>query len=155
RLSGGRLDVKARVQDSSVTDPVTGEERELSGRGNFGKPVALDDENRYAFSVDFRQDFEAARVAWGWDVRKRGKRFAYRVNELVEYGDGTELNIFVETTRWWGLKMRLAAQNLTDFNQLRYRTIYDGERELVPVDVIENQDRTDGRRMLLTVSGSF
>ena len=154
-LTGARLDIEARVQDSDVTDPVTGDGRELSGRSNVGKPLALDDENRYAFAVDFRQDFETARVAWGWDVRKRDQRFAYRVNELVEYEEGTEFNMFAETTRWWGLKIRLAARNLTNFNQLRYRTIYDGERELVPVDVVQVQDRTDGRRVLLTISGSF
>ena len=154
-LTGARLDIEARIQDSDVTDPVTGDDRELSGLGNVGKPLALDDENRYAFAVDFRQDFERERFAWGWDVRKRDNRIAYRVNELVEYEDGTEFNVFAETTRWWGLKIRLAAQNLTNFNQLRHRTIYDGERELVPVDVVEVQDRTDGRRVLLAISGSF
>ncbi len=150
-----RLDIEGRWQDSSVTDPVTGDDRELSGRGNVGKPLSLDDQNRYAFAVNFRQDFEAARMAWGWDVRKRGNRYAYRVNELVEYEDGTEFNVFVETTRWWGLKLQLEAQNLTNFNQLRFRTRYVAERTLTPVDVVEVQDRTDGRRLLLTVSGSF
>ena len=154
-LGGARLDIEARVQDSSVVDPVTGSDRVLSGRGNFDKPLSLDDQNRYAFALNFRQDFEAQRLAWGWELRKRGKRFEYRVNELVEYEDGLEANVFVEATRWWGLKMRLTAQNLTDFNQYRYRTIYTGERELSPLDVVEVRDRTDGIRVLLTLSGSF
>jgi len=154
-LAEARLDIAGRLQDSSVTDPVSGDDRELSGRSNVAKPLPLDDQNRYAFAVNFRQDLEAARVAWGWELRKRGNRFAYRVNELVEYEDGLEVNVFVETTRFWGLKIRFDAQNLADFNQLRYRNIYAGERDLSPLDVIAVEDRTDGRRVILTLSGSF
>lgn len=154
-IAGGRLDIEARLQDSSVTDPVNGADRELSGEGNVSKPLAFRNENRYAYGVDFRQDIKAAQFAWGWDVRRRGNRLAFRVNELVEYEDGLEFNVFAETTRWLGIKVRLHAQNLLDFNQLRFRTIYVGERDLTPIDVIELQDRTDGRRLVLTLSGSF
>ncbi len=154
-LAGARLDIEGRLQDSKVTDPVTGEDRVLSGEGDVRKPLSLRNENRYAFGVDFRQDFEVARFAWGWNVRKRGNRFEYKVNELVEHEDGLEANVFVETTRWWGLKMRLAAENLTDFHQFRFRTIYTGERDLSPLDVIEIRDRTDGVRVVLTLAGSF
>ena len=51
--------------------------------------------------------------------------------------------------------MRLSAQNLTDFHQFRYRDIYTDERELSPLDRIENRDRTDGVRVLLTLAGTF
>ncbi len=154
-LDGARLDIEARLQDSDVTDPVTGNQRELSGEGDVTKPLPFRNENRYAFGIDFRQDLEAKRVAWGWDVRRRGNRTAYRVNELVEYEDGLEVNVFMETTRWLGLKIRIEGQNLTNFDQFRYRTIYTGERDLSPVDVVEVRDRIDGRRVLLTISGSF
>lgn len=42
-----------------------------------------------------------------------------------------------------------------DFNQLRYRSIFAGERDLSSLDVIAVEDRTDGRRVILTLSGSF
>ncbi len=155
-LKSSRLDIEARLQDSEVSDPVTGLDRELSGEGNVRKPIPFRDENRFAYGVDFRQDLETARIAWGWNVRQRGDRTAFRVNELVEFEeDGVEANVFVETTRWWGLKIRLEGQNLTDFRQFRYRSIFTGERDLSPIDVIEFRDRIDGRRVLLTISGTF
>ena len=142
-------------EGAPLVDPVTGEDRVLSGEGDVRKPLSLNNENRYAFSVDFRQDFEVARFAWGWNLRKRGNRFEFKVDELVEHEEGYDVNVFVETTRWWGLKMRLDAQNLTDFHQYRSRTRYTGERGLSPLDVNEIRDRTDGVRVLLTLAGSF
>jgi hypothetical protein len=154
-LAGARLDIEARLQDSRVTDPVTGADRVLSGEGGVSKPLSLTNQNRYAFAVDFRQDFEVARIAWGWDIRKRGNRFEFKVDEFVEHEDGVEANVFVETTRWWGLKIRLDGQNLLDFPQLRDRSIFTGERDLSPLDVDEIRDRTDGVRIQLSLAGSF
>ncbi|HEX7071848.1 MAG TPA: TonB-dependent receptor [Rhodothermales bacterium] len=154
-LAAARLDVQARLQDSSVEDPVTGRDRVLSGEGGAEKPIPFRDENRYAYGVAFRQDFSDARVAWGIAVRGRADRTRFLVDELDVYGDGTELNVFVETTRWFGQKIRLSADNLLDFNFVRNRTIFLGERGLSPIARRELQDRTDGRRLVLSVSGSF
>jgi hypothetical protein len=154
-LTGSRLDIEFRLQDSTVIDPVTGNDRVLSGVSSPSKPLPFRDENHYAFGIAFRQDLEDARVAWGWDVRNRGERQLFKVNELDVRDEGTEFNVFVETTRWLGLKIRLTGANLLDFEQLRYRSIFVGERELTPLDHRELQDRTDGRRLLLSVSGSF
>jgi len=154
-LTGARLDIQGRLQDSRVTDPVTGSDRVLSGNGDVSKPLPYRDENRYAMVVNFRQDMKAAQLAWGAEMRKRGNRYAYRVNEFVEYEDGYEANVFLETTRWLGMKIRLEGLNLLDFEQYRYRTIFTAERDLSPVEVVEIRDRTDGRRVLLTLSGSF
>lgn len=154
-LTGSRLDVELRLQDSTVTDPVTGNNRVLSGQNQPSKPLPFRDENRYAFGINFRQDLQAARFAWGWDVRNRSERQLFKVNELDVRDEGTEFNVFVETTRWLGLKIRLSGNNLLDFEQLRHRTIYVGERELTPVERRELQNRTDGRRIVLTASGSF
>jgi hypothetical protein len=154
-LTGGRLDLEARIQESKVTDPVTGLERELSGEPAVGKPLEFLDDQRHSFAVNFRQDFESAGVAWGWDVRRRSDRKQFKVNELDRHSDGTEFNVFVETTRWFGQKITLAANNLLDFRQERERTLYTGERGLSPIDIIERQSLQDGRRLVLTISGSF
>lgn len=154
-MTGARLDVELRLQDSTVKDPVTTNDRVLSGAGRPTKPIPFRDENHYAFGINFRQDLEAERVAWGWEVRNRSERQLFKVNELDVRDEGTEFNVFVETTRWLGLKIRLTGANLLDFEQLRHRTIYVGERELTPVERRELTNRTDGRRVILTVSGSF
>ncbi|MFQ5981993.1 MAG: TonB-dependent receptor domain-containing protein, partial [Woeseiaceae bacterium] len=156
-LNGAKLDVHARWQDSTVVDPVTGEDRVFTSRRRVGRlfPLLFYVENEYAFSVDFRQDFEAARVAWGWDVRSSAERPIFRVNELDIGDEGTEFNMFVETTRWLGLKIQFAAENILDVAETRDRTIYVAERDLSPVEQQELRSRVRGFRVELTVSGAF
>ncbi|MBT8101192.1 MAG: TonB-dependent receptor [Gammaproteobacteria bacterium] len=156
-LRGAKIDINARWQNSSVTDPVTGLEREFSADRDGGKlfPLEYQVENEYAITVDFRQDFESSRIAWGWDVRARGERPSFKVNEVDIADDGTEFNIFVETTRWLGVKTNLAAENIFDAAETRARTIYVGERGLSAIDSMEYRRRKRGFRINLTVSGNF
>ena len=156
-LKGARLDINARWQDSTVKDPVNGEDRVFTSRRRSGRlfPLAFRVENQYAITVDFRQDFEAAAVAWGWDVRTRGERPIFRVDELDIGDEGTEFNMFVETTRWLGLKVRLVAEDILDAPETRDRTIYEGLRNLSPVESQELRSRFRGARVVLTVSGNF
>jgi len=60
-----------------------------------------------------------------------------------------------ESTRWLGLKFRLDAQNLLDYDTTRERTIYTGSRDLSPVAYREMKFLKNGRRFLLTASGTF
>jgi hypothetical protein len=75
--------------------------------------------------------------------------------ELDIYDEGVEINVFVETTRWFGIKIRFQAENLLDLSQLRDRTVFVGERDLSPVDFRELHDSVDGRRVVLSLAGSF
>ncbi len=77
------------------------------------------------------------------------------VNELDVFDEGTELNAFIETTRWFGVKIRFSALNILDFSQTRDRTGYVGERDLSPVAFRELRTLTNGSRILLTLSGVF
>ena len=156
-LTGAKLNIKARLQDSTVVDPVTGNNRELSGEKGFGgNPyISFNNENSYALILDYRQDFETAKVAWGVNVGTRSERSLYNVNELDVYDEGIAVNAFIETTKWFGLKFRLIGENLTDLSQLRDRTIYTGERDLSPVHIREISEEFEGIRITLAMSGSF
>ncbi len=154
-LAGAQLEFKARWQESTVVDPVTLGDRVLSGGSETRRPLPFYGENNYAFTLDFRQDFKKARIAWGWDLRTRAERPLFKVNELDVYDEGEELNAFIETTRWFGLKMRLHGQNLLNMNLLRDRTVFVGQRGLSSVDFRELHDNTDGRRVIFSLSGSF
>jgi len=156
-LAGARLGFNARLQGSGVDDPVTNEKRPLSIRTIGGPyfPLAFRDESQYAFIISYRQDFELARISWGWDIRKRAERPFFKVNELDVYDDGTELNTFIETTRWYGLKLRLGANNIFNLVESRNRTVFIGERDLSAVNFRELRDRTRGFRLRLAVSGNF
>ncbi|MGK0297239.1 MAG: hypothetical protein ACI9XC_000841 [Gammaproteobacteria bacterium] len=157
-LSNARVDLKALWQDSIVTDPVTGEDRRLSGQGGQGGYRSLQIRNKnikYHLRADFRQDFDMARVAWGWTIADRGNRPLYKVNELDVNSEGVAIDAFVETTRWFGIKTRLQVDNTLAFNRRRDRTLFIGERDLTPVESTINNNRYGGRRITLFLNGSF
>jgi len=157
QLDNARLNIRARWQDSTVIDPVTGINRILSGETGLPNeiPPYQDEDIKYTGSIDFRQDFETAKVAWGWDVRFRSERVLYKVNELDIYDEGTVITAFTETTRWLGLKMRLTLRDLLNAGRHRVRTIYLGERGSSAVSRRELIDNTRGRQLELVLSGNF
>ncbi len=156
-LTGARLDIRARWQDSTVTDPVTGNTRKLSANGGFsGQPtIHFYSENDYVVDIAYRQDFETSGWAWGWDTAVQDERLLYKVNELEGFEEGVELNAFVETTAWLGMKIRLEGNNLLDYLEVRDRLIFDGRRDLTPLQQRELRLRKPSRVYTLTFSGSF
>ena len=154
-LDSSQISFRARRQDSTVVDPVTGEDRRLSGEGGFRGDWSLMNENRYAFDVDFRQDIKSAKVSWGWGVAERDERALYKANELDIFDEGYDVMAFIETTRWFGLKMSVEGQNMIDNRVKRDRTIYTGERSLTPVLRRELRDGHNGARALFKIVGSF
>ena len=66
-----------------------------------------------------------------------------------------DVEAFVETTRYFGVKMQLTVQNLLDRRFLRDRTVFDGPRSTSPVAFREIRDLRRGRSVLLSISGSF
>lgn len=154
-IPNGRLDIKLRWQDSSVTDPVTGNDRVLSVGEISGGPIVFDIENEYAYEVGFRQDFRAARAAWGFSLWERAEQLQFKVNELEIYDEGSDLRAFVETTRWGDIKVRLDWENILDFADERERRLFVAERDLSPLESILLRDRTRGQRLQLSFSGNF
>ena len=154
-LVGSRLDFQLRWQDSSVTDPVTGESRVLSSVGGFPRPFPFREEIQLITVVKFRQDFREAKISWGGDVRERRERPRFKVNELEVFDESTDVNTFIETTRYWGLKIRVEGQNMLNVNQSRDRYIYTGLRGLTPLKRTIIRDRNDGSRFFISVSGNF
>jgi len=155
-LNNARLNIRARWQDSSVIDPVTGESRVLSGESRLVGLIPYRDENvKYTIAIDYRQDFESSKISWGWDTRIRTSRSLFRINELDIFEDGTEVSPFVETTRWLDLKIRLEIKDLLNADRTRNRTIYTGQRDKSAVARHEVTTYNRGRQAILTFSGSF
>jgi hypothetical protein len=154
-LSGARLKLTGRWQDSSVIDPVTGENRVLSAVASNNEPRSFNVENEYVYNIDYRQDFEAARVGWGWNITERAEQPKFRVNELEIYDEGLGLSAFIETTRWFGIKINFFAENILDFADTRDRRIFSGERDLSPLQSIVLRDQIRGPRIFLTFSGTY
>ena len=154
-LPGSRLDIQTRWQDSSVTDPVTLEKRVLTSSGGYFKPLPFRSELEFIIIAKFRQDFRDAKVSWGIEARERSNRPRFKVNELEVFNESTEVNAFIETTRFWGLKIRLEGQDILNFNQFRDRTFYQGLRQLTPIDSTVTRHRLDGARFFISLSGNF
>jgi len=154
-LTAARLDIKTRWQDSAVTDPVTARDRVLSSEGGNGDDIIFRNENRHALIVDYRQDFDRSQISWGAHFATRAERPLFKVNELDVFDEGKVLNVFVETSRWLGLKIRLEGLNLFDIEETRDRTVFSGERDLSSVAFREVSERTNGRRLTLTFIGGF
>ena len=156
-IANAKLDMKVRWQDSSVTDPVTGQSRQLTSEGFFSGPpnIPFNSENEYAVDIVFRQDFQQAKVAWGWDIAEQADRPRFKVNELEVFNEGLETNVFVETTRWFGIKTRLEGSNLLDYNEVRDRYIYKGGREVSPLGSRILRERQECWRVTLFLSGNF
>lgn len=156
-LIGSRLDIKFRWQDSTVVDPVTGEDRVLTAVAGFrGIPdIKFRQGNEYVIDVSYRQDFEAERLAWGWRAAEQAERPAFKVNETEISDEGVLFEVFVETTRWLGLKTRIEGRNLFKYHEVRDRTIFTGERDLTPVESYFHRARDVGRRINLVLSGNF
>ena len=154
-LIGSRLDVQLRWQDSSVTDPVTGKSRVLTSSVGYPRPFPFRDELEFISIVKFRQDFRDAKVSWGTDVRERTERPRFKVNELEVFDEGLDLTVFVETTRFLDLKIRMEGQNILNAHQSRDRYIYQGLRDLSPLKRSVIRNRNDGARFFISFSGNF
>ncbi|RMD87917.1 MAG: TonB-dependent receptor [Alphaproteobacteria bacterium] len=142
-LAGGRLDIEGRWQGSRVIDPVT------------GRPRVLSNEEKRKVTLDFRQDFDVARVAWGWTIELRGRTPQFGLDEFVVRDDRFDMDAFVETTRWFGIKIRLLLENVANRRISRDRTVFAGPRDLSPIAFEESRNRLRGRSVILTLSGSF
>ena len=94
-------------------------------------------------------------MAWGWETKFRDARILYKVNELDIYDEGTEISLFTETTRWFGVKIRATLKDLLNTDRTRVRTIYLGERDSSGVNRRELIENRRGRQLDLVVSGSF
>ena len=156
-LTGSRLDIKFRWQDSTVVDPVTGEDRVITAAAGFrGMPdIRFRQGNKYVIDASYRQDFEEERLAWGWHAAEQAERPVFKVNETEIYNEGVLFSMFAETTRWFGLKTRIEAHNFLKYHEIRDRTQFTRERDLSPVASVVHRSRDVGRRLNLVLSGNF
>lgn len=142
-LANAQLRVEGTLQNSEVDDPLTAETRVFSN------------EDEYYYELDFRQDLPRLQLAWGWDYQSRGARPAYRADELNVFNKGEgDLDVFVETTRWFGVTLGLGVDNVFDVVETNERAFYDVSRNGAVLRR-ELRDRQFGQQYVLRVSGAF
>lgn len=138
-----RMDMDLRWQDSRVEDPVTGVDRPFSG------------ESAFRVNTELRQELTAIQSAWGLSASYRDETIRYDVDELDIRSDGVDLELFIETTRFRRIKMRLEAENLLDRRFERDRRLFDISRIDPRPAFRELRDFRRGRSLILSLSGGF
>jgi|CXWL01.1.fsa_nt_gi hypothetical protein len=111
-IPGARLVVNSTIWETEVTDPVTGQMREISGRPEV------------SVNWDFRQDINAWDLAWGVFYNKQSQNQTWRYNEIDTYEEGPWVDAFVEYTGFEGLRLRLTAANVFDGEIRRQRRFF-------------------------------
>ena len=142
-LVNARLDGAVAVQGSRVIDPVTGNNRILSG------------EIAWSYSLAFRHDLPALGVSWGWAFSDSAEETSFGLDEIVTTNEGVEFGAVIETTRIAGVKARLAFGNILNKREVRDRFVFTNERDLSLLAFSEIRERRRGFDAQLTLSGVF
>lgn len=141
---GVRVDVEVTVEESSVVDPLTGDERSFS---NFYDRRA---------DISLRHDILGTDWAWGIGAEYNHVQPSYRLSQVsLEYEGPTYTYGFVEHKDFYGLTVNLQVFNMTDGRAVFERTVYDGLRTDGNVIFNESRDLSVQPIFRLQLTGSF
>jgi outer membrane receptor protein involved in Fe transport len=141
-LRGGLLEVTAEFRDSRFLDPITNEARDI---------FRLQNPN---IDIDFRQDLTKERFAWGVRYEPRIEFMLFFADEAIDEARGDRWTVFVETTRFLGVKMNLEVRNIGGQAFPRDRFLFAPDRSgaFVGSELI---DRRRGEFIKFTVTDQF
>jgi outer membrane receptor protein involved in Fe transport len=142
-LKGGMLRAESTWRRSEVTDPTTGEMREISG------------EHPVDWEVRYTQGLPQWNMTWGFDVFGSLREPFYRYNEVTQI----KLRSFVQPWIEWkprrDISIRADVQNATSRNFNRTREVYDGPRDTVPMLYREHQELDNKPSLYVRVRKTF
>lgn len=141
-IKGGLIEVSAAWRDAAFRDPITGETRVVTGLTNP------------EIDIDFRQDLSEARFAWGVTYEPDGETASFFANEAIIDRRERRITAFAETTRFFGVKMRLEASNLFQTRFPRDRQLFTPDRSGTFLGS-ELLDRERGEFVTFTISDQF
>ena len=134
-IPGGLLKTTTIWRVSDVTDPVTHQDRRISGQ----RPDQL--------QAEFDQDLPQWKSSWGIVYFKGWRESYYRLGEVDHFHIGNQyVQAFWDYKPTKDIAIHIEADNIVPFKFTRQRTIYDGSRDVSPVDyaddrIIQSQPR--------------
>jgi outer membrane receptor for ferrienterochelin and colicins len=142
-IPGGKIDWSASLRDSSVTDTVTGLDRDLSG-------------TRHAhYALHFRQDVVGTAWAWGLGYEDSHNAPGYGVTQISRSSSSPgRLGAFLQNRDVAGMNARLSVSNLLDAED-RFMRIGHAGTISDPIAFIEDRTRQQGLKVGLNLSGAF
>lgn len=139
-VDGGQLQAKSTWRRSEVTDPTTGEAREISKL----RPVE--------WEARFSQALPAWNSLWGVDVFGGWRETHYRFDEISTFKLRPYVVPYVEWKPQADWVLRFEIPNVTERGLIRTRTVYDGPRDTAQVAYVEDRDIGFGRMYRLRIS---
>lgn len=140
------LTSRVMVEDSSVTDPFTGQDRRISrqGRGNY--------------RLGFRHDITGSNINYGLNFNDsfEGGRIAWDIDKVEDYDSDPFVMAFVELQGWWDLTYRFEATNFHESYRCRIRTRYEnGTIATGTISEIEDSCSHAGEKYAIKIRGTF
>ncbi len=147
-LALGELRIRGMLQDTRVTDPVTGSKRRFS------------DEVDWNYSIDVRQPLPNYKLAWGVLWERSDDVQLFRLRELRTTGwDRANFDVYAETTAIPGLVVRFTVADVFLPKEVRERQYFAPDRALASnLSGIETRRAIGGystRSFTLRVAGRF
>ncbi len=138
-LENGLIEINHVYRDSSFFDPIIGRDNTVS----WYTP------NWYKFEL--RQDLVEQKVTWGVTYLNHFLDTGYRVDEVQTFRGNNRWNLWIETTRYFDVKIRFDISNANTAQYTRTRYIYNDHCQFVAADpqtgeqvcVGQNIDRGD------------
>ncbi len=128
-FNGAQLEVTLQLEESDLTDPLTGESRPFGGHRDR------------SVDVELRHDVPRSDWAWGLGLNYNHALPYYRLGETgFNYEGPTYSYAFIEHKDVFGMTASLTVFNLTNGRAVQDRYVYDGYRDRSPLLFCETQD---------------
>jgi len=149
-LTGAQLDLRGTWRWSSVEDPIEGFDRDIAGL------------RQQDLKAEFRHDIAETDWSYGFTVQRLKIAPTYE-STLVRFTDipgggltPGENSVFIEHKDILGLRIRATLSEFLEQESEFTRIIYDGRRDLAPIDRIESRRRDlDGPFLKLSIGDTF
>lgn len=142
-LKGAQLRGESTWRRSEVTDPTTGEKREISGL----RPLE--------WEAHFTHDLPQWKMNWGFDVFSAWRETSYKYNAIYTDKLKTWMVLFAEWKPRPDLNVRAELNNFTERGFRHTTTAYAGPRNTAAVKYIDDRDIQFGRGLYVRVRKTF
>ena len=142
-LRGAQLQAEGTWRRSEVTDPTTGQAREIS------KVRPLE------WEAHFSHDLPQYRLTWGVDAYSAWRETSYRFDQVSTFKLKTWVHPFAEWKPRSDLSVRFELPNFAERGLRRTRTVYAGPRGASPLSYIDDRDSQFGRMFYVRIRKTF
>ncbi|MBT2187304.1 TonB-dependent receptor plug domain-containing protein [Sphingobium nicotianae] len=143
-VKGAKLDMTLGFERTSVKDPLTGENRALSGTRD------------HWVEFNLRHDIAGTPLAWGVDATNEHYTANFYLSEVYRSWEGPWfVNVYAEHKALFGLTVRAQIGNIFNARHRLDRTVYAGWRDRDPVAFIQRNNQLIGPIFQFTVRGNF